>query len=355
MEENKKIVETDNKVTVDGSIISGLSEKYRNQHKIESGEVTLSSERVDEHNNIDYYKTAMEQHEVASMEFDEATADGDLSTTDYYGVKIVMKNIEVNGTPYNPWVRRDYLGIQFDVAVKDIDIENNTVYVSSVLAKEYMGMYTAGILNRELLAALNNLGDGEHLVIPGRVTGIIGNRGNEQAIINLLNSGVKGIISVKDWSKGYVRTLSSVCRIGSCYEFEIIGRDNYKLGKRKRRYFWTCSRKYLAIDPWENEELEHFKKGDIINVTCVNIPVDSVTKKPKSWWWGVSKSVPGIELFCNFSPKVTIVKGTSYQCVIVAVNLKERMFKVTPLKNSPDVIHKIPLFRAAQKTKNDLN
>lgn len=332
--------------------LAKIIQEYKDRNTLEEGDV-YSVEEVEE-GAIDFYKEAMKQHEIASLSFYEATSDGDLINRDEYGISIVMRNEDVKGTRYNPWYRLNYIDVPFDVAVKSIDEDNNIVYVSAALAQQYMGKTESRILDREIQIALSNLKEGQHLILPGRVITVKGHGGEEVAIINLLSKGVLGVISIKDWSTAFVRELRTVCRPGSSYDFEVVCRTEYtvyKRGNQRKKLHWQCSRVNICKDPWTEKNLGMFKKGDLLKIKCVQIPFDG-GGKPKTYWWGICERVHGIEIFCNYSNNVNVVVGQTYTCTIVDVDYKSKMFKVTPLKNSPNIVHTTPLFRPAKRSVN---
>lgn len=329
--------------------INELSMEYMKNNKIESGELTFNYDNMDD--IFSYYRKAMENKDIATMEFTDASSKGDLILTDEHGITILMENRDVYGKKYNAWNRLDYTYVPYDVAIKSIDEENQIVYVSAVLANEYKGKVDSSSVNRDLMKAYNNLKDGEILKVPGRIITVVGHGSSAYAIINLLNIGITGYIGVKDWSKGYVRELSAVCRPGACYEFELQGRVEKTLGfgnKKRKRMGWTCSRVNLTKDPWSVANLGQFKKGDLVTVKCVEIPKD-VTGAPKTYWWGTCDRVRGIEIFCDYTSNVLVIKGQKYICSVTSIDIENNMFKVSPLKHCGKFKNTTPLFRPVKK------
>lgn len=244
--------------------------------------------------------------------FDSASREGDLSLIDENGITVVLPYDEfVKDAPYyTPKVKDRFIGLPLNVKVKRILESENMVIVVSAMQK-------SKIKGALIKAIFTELGKGN----TPRVIGEVIHVQQERAMVNILHRDVLGFIYHKNWQNGYTRNMLSMVKPGDILEFDVIGQAPKKKGKD---IAFILDRKSYAGDPWQ--ELHDFEQGDAITVQCIEKPVN------KSYFWGVSKRAPGIEVMCNYNSNLTIMKSCHYKCKVLEFSKDQHIFKVVPFE-----------------------
>lgn len=122
-----------------------------------------------------------------------------------------------------------------------------------------------------------------------------------------------------------MRSLAEECVFGENYDFYIVAESTDN--KRKR---YVLDRRELVRDEWdilaENKMLvDVLENMGSITLRCVEIP------EGKTYWWGVSNTIKGIEIMCDYVKSVGQIEiGASYKCKVDKFNLERRILRCTP-------------------------
>lgn len=261
------------------------------------------------------YRNSMENKAVFKVSFDLADADGNLSIVDENGITIVLTREEFTRTAtyYSASLRAKFIGIPLVVQAIEIDEEKQRVYVTSGI-----GLHDEKTIRAALMKELIKEVKAEKKPI---IMGCVMTVNPKYALVNILNVNILGIIQVRDWQKGYTRSLDHETNSGDWREFQVTNVNK----KKGSDYRFELSRVDLTDDPWESIPEEYLEENAIISVRCEEKPVG------KSFWWGKSPRVNGIEIMGNYNSRMPeIMVSATYRCKIKEVNLKEHVFKVVP-------------------------
>lgn len=271
------------------------------------------------------YEKALISKEVFKVVFSSCNTKGDYEKID--GDKIVIledEEIRVFGKVNNIKEQTILLNIPVDVRVKSI--EGNKVYlVPAAKTEKRIENDIRDLINGEISRALDA---GRYPVVWGRIERVEQNR----LLVNILDSGILGFLHKAVWRKQYTRSLVGICKVGDYYQFEV--RHQAVKKKNNMSKAWILSRKNLAEEPWIEADVGSIEPGSLMVVTC--------TEKPqgKTYWWGVSDRVPGLEIMGDFtdvySDKNGMFCGLSYKCRVLKVTKNEKNsgynIKVRPLR-----------------------
>lgn len=308
-----------------GKKIAALNASW--ERKLGGSSDVQEKRRVDElKKGISYYREVLEKKEVLNIQFDHVSVDGTFSYIDGYGLLLVLPGSGFVKDDSNRYLISKLLDIQFEVIVESVDEVAQTVTLASARAKgKGTKISPHALVSAEISRELTK---GKNPIVYGRVSNI--SPSGERAIVNIFGMNIVGFINVNDWQKCFTRSLHSVCELGGFYQFEVKAFAPKVEGK-EQAYF--LSRKNVAENPWENKALKEFKEDDVIFVKCIETPPG------KSYWWGVSAHVPGIEIMGDFTTKFPrgtgVVPGITYKCFIKALRIDvngsgKNMFKVRP-------------------------
>ncbi len=273
------------------------------------------------------YRNSMESKTVFKVSFNLADSDGNLSVMDDNGITIVLTYEEFKRTAvyYSASLRAKFIGIPLIVQAVEVDEEQRKVYVTSGVGLHDEKTIRAALM-RELLKEVK----AEKTPV---VMGCVITVNPKYALVNILNVNILGIIQVRDWQKGYTRALDRETNSGDWREFQVVD-VNKKPGSD---YRFVLSRVDLTDDPWESIPEEYLEENAVISVRCEEKPVG------KSYWWGKSQRITGIEIMGNYNARLAeIMVSATYRCKIKEVDLKEHIFKVVPFDmiNDENATHK---------------
>lgn len=256
---------------------------------------------------LELYKGYLETKEAFQVRFDACDKKGTFTSlvAGNLILSLSAEDLRKSMINFRPFDGGFLIGFPFDVRVKSIDEDASIVYLESSrkTPKEKSQII------RELRI---NIDRDKTPLVWGRVysSGIKGQYAN----VNIFDAGILGIINVRNWQKTYLRDLSEVCKEGIPYQFEVTGirksRDN-----RPEAYFLS----HVNIEdynPWDNLVLNGVTEGGTLIVKCEELPVG------KSFWWGRSDRLAGIEIQGDFvnsaksKSALTIYKDIHYRCKI---------------------------------------
>lgn len=274
---------------------------------------------------VDKYISYLNENRVFQVQFNSCSRKGELSTIDEEtGVYIVMSaKATEEGFPYFvAALSHKMLTYIFDVKVVSVEPENNRVYVASSHDARHAELAGRRNLERELKNAI------KEKVYP-TVWGNVKHVYKDKAIIDIFGANIRGVIMVSHWSKGYVRSLKSVCVEGEFYQFQV----TYVTKKVKDKPIqFLLDRRNLSEDPWKSIPKDLFPVGTVCEVKCIELPLG------KSFWWGTSELTPGIEIMGDFpssnEKRLYIFPGMSYMCKVDDVSIdkegERNRFRVVP-------------------------
>ncbi len=277
--------------------MANILERYAESFR-KNANVDVSAIRQTTDDKFSAYEESMKGKQSFSCRFEMADAEGNLSLIDVNGVKVVLlaETFQQSTPYYNKDIKDRFIGtLSLNVVVSKIDRENNIVFVESAVNKDEI----KGSLIKAIFKALKK---GEH----PRLGGIVTTVSDKRLTVNILNKNIFGFLNASNWQPIYTRSLKNLgISRGDYIEFEVEAAAPKQKGLD---YAFYLDRKNIVPDPWES--LPDFELGTSIVVKCIERPRD------KKYWWGVSKSVPGIEIICNYSDHVTVMTNCYYKCKI---------------------------------------
>ena len=210
------------------------------------------------------------------------------------------------------------IGNAVDVQVENVDRENNTVYVKLGQKLDSTQLRLIEILD----GAVNS---NERLKVSGEIRAVL----NNVVIVNIFGKSVFGACHISNWSNSYVRDIAKVCKVGEVVDFYVTGKKivETKYGPEER---YILSHAEFEEDAWavlDNDKnfQSVLKNRGTLLVQCIDAP------KNKSFWWGRSESIQGIEIMCNYTSSTRKVEvGRFYKCIVADYNYKEHILKCSP-------------------------
>ncbi len=301
------------------SVIDELNKVFSNRVE-ETRKAVLGEDSKDP---LDFYKMLKSENKATEVVFDNALADGTLTLMDPYKNEIILPLADgVKLSEAQLFRYRGYhIGTPVVVTVERIDEENHKVYVKRSQEKSSIQQE----LNSEIFRRLESkrkAGTNEPIIVSGRIFAVNEN----MAFVDIYNKRIVGVISRQQWNKGYTRNMKSSCKVGAWYDFEVLGKDGDRRRRSNHSLQWNLSRKNISSDPWENIPDSLKITGNTLVVKCVEVP------KMKSYWWGVSERVEGVEIMGAFNDNADfrLREGVSYKCKIRKVDPENKKFRVVP-------------------------
>lgn len=299
-----------------GKILDRVNAKLDGEHG-ERIAVALAEDAKTVSDAFDLYEQLQKKGSSMEVRFDACNKEGTFTVMDSKGVLIVLEGeTVVKNIPYfKPYMGGSLLGMPIAVTILKVDRENRCIYVNNNGKKGNM----KAALNREIAKEIEN---GKHPQVWGRITKV-----NERvAFVDILGYGIFGIVNVKDWQVGFVRHLPAFCKVNEFYQFRV--KKQIK-NPKSRDICWELDRSEFTENPWKAIPLSGLEEGSVIRVKCIDKPLG------KSYWWGVSGRVPGIEILCNYNDNVPVIVDITYKCKIKEIKIDEEdisnnRFKVVP-------------------------
>lgn len=269
--------------------------------------------------NLKKYEKAMNSGEYLMVSFTRADAvTGDLSFVED-DITVVMKSDQITGKPYALKYRAQKLGEQYCVKVQHIDTEKKVVTVSHHAARSEKRPEIEKELDKYLARK-----EQTPIMLKGRVLKVQQKNVNGITVdtgvwLDLCGVGIPGYIYIGNWKKTFTETLQGKVNYGDIVDVMVLS----KVDGRNGMYYYSCSRKELLADPWENAELrEKYHKGDIVKIKCVS--------KKDGFWYGEINGLPDIQVLAEYPSQkhnFSIVPGFSYLGTLYHVDIKERSLK----------------------------
>lgn len=315
-----------------------LIDKYSDALR-RSAPVTMEEE-VTSADPLARYKECAQNKNTFDVLFSFVAPNGDLSVKDENGVTVLLKaDVLSKDLPfYDQRKRGIFLARTFTVRISEIDEATNTVYVRSGRSQR------GSVKNQMISEIMGALKAGQQPKITGRVIKV----NDSRALIDIAGKGILGICHISKWSSAYIRYLKETCKEGDIFDFRIT--KPLKRQKDKTQGF-ELSRLEFADDPWKNIPAEYAVPEAVIAIRCVDRP------KGKSFWWGVSHMIPGIEIMGDYTKRfddVKVLAGITYKCKVTHVDLDKHVFKVVPFEvadSDADTLNAIKFLKSNQKVR----
>ena len=258
------------------------------------------------------YLEYLERDQVFDVVFTSVDPDATFSAVDD-NVKVVLTHEEFMkvAKSSSTYATANLLGVTMQAKVLTVDETENKVYVKLAGATKFS--YEAN-MRTEI---------------------------NEEIARNL---ALDRFLNKSNWSKDYVRNMEAVCKVGEFYQFEVYGRAQKVEGKPVA---WILGRKNLTVSAWDTLDIEGLKEDGVILVRCIEKPVG------KTYWWGVSDRVPGIDVLGDFTSRFpndrSIYVGITYKCKVRKVDKEGRKISVRPFAIIPADLPKVERMRMLSK------
>lgn len=300
-----------------GKLLKQFSEEMRTKFGMNEEVKPLFQEKVAD--PLKRYQEAFENKESFEVKFEQSGKDGTLSCIDNYGIKIVLDGdyLRKDLPYYEEANKASFIGVDFVVKIEKVDEAEGVVYVRSAYSNSQT---TRQRLIREILSEVNKEG-GEMLVLPGRVINV----SEKRAMIDLLGKGILGIINVNDWQVGYVRHLPKTIHKGEVYDFVV--EKPLSNSERHRSLAFRLTRVPITEDPWEaiKKTNPDLAVDSVLTVKCIAKP------SGKSYWWGISPMINGIEIMGDYSSSVARpYVGVTYKCRVKRYDPDQQKLQVVP-------------------------
>lgn len=263
---------------------------------------------------------------------------GDLSLVDE-DITVIMPSDQINGKPYDLRFRAQKLDDVYCVKVTGIDALKKMVYVSHQVARMEKRPEIEVQLQNYLAAK-----DKTPIIVKGKVLKIQTKNVKGEIVdtgvwLDLCGVGIPAFIYVGNWKRTFTETLRGKASYGDIVDVVVLERVERKNGM----YYYSCSRKELVQDPWEDQTLgEKYHKGDIVKIRCLS--------KRENNWFGEINGLSDIQVFAEYPSQkhdFAIVPGMEYLGTIYYINpeersLKARVFQALSLEQIEQDNHAVP-------------
>lgn len=269
--------------------------------------------------NLKKYELAYRSGEYMMLGFTRVdSVTGDLSLVDE-DITVIMPADQISGKPYDLRYRAQKLDDVYCVKVIRVDPERKVVYVSHQEARLEKRPEIEAELDKILASK-----EKTPVIVKGKVLkiqtknagGIIVDTG---VWLDLCGVGIPAFIYVGNWKKTFTETLRGKASYGDIVDVTVLE----KVERKNGMYYYSCSRKELVQDPWEEKELnEKYHKGDIVKIRCLS--------KRENHWFGEINGLTDIQVFVEYPSQkhdFAIVPGMEYMGTIYYINTEERSLK----------------------------
>lgn len=269
--------------------------------------------------NLKKYQNAYQSGEYLMLSFARAdSVTGDLSLVDE-DITVIMPSDQISGKPYDLRFRAQKLEDVYCVKVTGIDAPKKVVYVSHQAARMEKRPEIEDQLEKYLAAKAKM-----PIIVKGKVLkiqtkNIKGEIVDTGVWLDLCGVGIPAFIYVGNWKRTFTETLRGKASYGDIVDVVVLERVERKNGM----YYYSCSRKELVQDPWEDQTLgEKYHKGDIVKIRCLS--------KRENNWFGEINGLSDIQVFAEYPSQkhdFAIVPGMEYLGTIYYINPEERSLK----------------------------
>jgi len=283
------------------------------------GKPVNKSSEYEKAGHIHKYEQAYQSGEYMMMSFTRVdSVTGDLSLVEE-DITVVMPSDQISGKAYDLRFRAQKLEDVYCVKVIGIDAAKKCVYVSHQAARLEKRPEIEEELQKCLISKVKT-----PIVVKGKVLKIQTKMVQGEPVdtgvwLDLCGVGIPGFIYVGNWKMTFTEALRGKVSYGDIVDVLVIDRVEQNNGM----FYYACSRKELAQDPWESRELnEKYHKGDIVKIKCLS--------KRDNHWFGEINGLEDIQVFVEYPSQrhnFPIVPGMDYMGTIYYINPKERSLK----------------------------
>lgn len=264
------------------------------------------------------------------------TQSGDLYHYDDLGIRYMLSADEIKKlfSSYEPYGNSYLLGADFKVKIEDIDYNESLVKLSAISCSMSDDLYRkmdtregrsegqAIRLSRVLHNSLKSE-NGKRALVRGRVVNVE----KDRIYINIFDTGLIGVVPVKNYMEQYRRDLRNCVQVDDELKGVVIA---YRARKDsdETAHFIISTADHVA-DPWL--KAKNLKVRDLIIVKCIE-KVDAPFAK-RQYFWGSSNTLPNIDIMGDFTTKVpasALIEGHSYKCKITQIDIRQHKIKVSP-------------------------
>lgn len=276
---------------------------------------------------FDTYREQEAKKQRIEVLFDTADTEGNLSTTDENGIRLVlpMKEVKLTDVNYSVYTRKNYVGIRkLEVTIGEIDEENKCIYLKNGRVNENIIRALRGEMFHKIEEMKGKRGTDEYepISIYGTIRSVSKNR--DLAFVELLGiQGLVGTIHVSQWASSYTTIIPPEVEYeNKPIEFHLIGTT-----RLNDMTYFNLSRREL-YNPWEDIPDELFAHGTTLTVMCIHKPDDA------GYWIGKVNGLP-IDIRGNYTDRYdsTLVQpGRSFICTVKKGNKEKGRIYVVPFR-----------------------
>lgn len=318
-------LQDDKKGVSSGSSLEGILHSMNCEFMEHVEETKLKTQPQEEANSISYYEDAFKNRRDISVTFSTYDKDGNYRTM-CGDVVLILKAEEMEAFGQENSYNQKSILLGKSMTLRVVSIDGKNVYLTpSGYTKYSLKQSTKDQVSEEIA---RSLAKGKRPVVCGRVIKVYPYR----LVVNILDIGILGFVKSSQWATTYTRSFESVISEGDYYQFEVVGKaPKSSSGKDSA---WMLSRKNLCPNPWEHVDIESLEENSIIVVKCAEKPEE------KTYWWGVTERLPGVEVMgdftANYDARKGIFEGISYICKVCSIKENERnggyKVKVVPIQ-----------------------
>lgn len=281
-----------------------LLDKFNKKFERElSAKVNKNSELLNK------FKKMKGTQECFEIFFEANDEEGNLIALIEDGIKVILKNTRENKEYYALHIARKNVGTRCSVTVRDVDIENNIVYV--VFYRDSNQVYNE--LLQEFKAGIDS---GKKVEVYGTIRNI--SQSKRKAVVNIFNIGLTGVLYVKDYTNQYLDYFTEEL----LYEFDGNGKQIPKKFIIKEIKDDTIILSYEE-DIWNGLE-KKCKPSMCMVVECI-----SVNEKYK-YYWGKTNLVP-VNIQVDYKENMIPIEGNFYNCVLTEVDEQKHILRAKTL------------------------
>lgn len=288
---------------------------YKQQYKQRiKGRKPLTNEEVQAREKaLQHFEKMQKTRALMHCSFDMIDGDGNLIFVDDNQIEYFLseEDLATAYPTYTKETRSAMLGVPIQVYIKEIQntrviLESASVFVPvEERRKELERILSYRVYHKN------------YPEIMGTVTEVQPNR----VFVDIFDSGVIGIIPTLYFRKEFTRDLRQFFKVGEVITGRVVKKKSRTEGEERH---WIISTVKYTQDPWKNIP-PNITEDSIINIKCIQIP------QGKTYFWGVSNLVPGIEIMSDFGGgKLQIEVGGIYKCKIRKISVEEKKFQVVP-------------------------
>ncbi len=261
------------------------------------------------------YRQAQKDKDVLEVPFAFADPDGNLVYTDANGVSIVLleEDFKKSIDYYDASIKDRFVGKPLVTVISKISEEEGRVYVQSARNNQRT---TRSQLIREINAELSG---GNQPAVCGKVVRV----SNRSLTVDIFGRGIMGVCPVGNWSVNYTRYLTEQVKRGELVDFNVTGQLPKVKGKE---LCFSLDHKPYTEDAWDSIPEELLQEGSVVVVKCIDKP------DGKSFWWGVSPMLKGIEIMGDFTKRVDVMVSLPYKCRVDKIDKEKKFFRVVPFE-----------------------